>query len=141
MNIQISPFKIELYQKVMNLWQQCEGVGLGDSDTKENIELFLQRNPKMSFIVEKDNELIGVILGGHDGRRGYIHHLAVLPSHRRQGAGRLLVEACLNSLKENGILKCHIFMFNNNDNGKRFWESTGWTYRTDISLFSKYIKN
>lgn len=139
MSITLSLFTIESYDKVLALWKQCDGVGLGESDSKENIRRYLGRNPGMSFIAEKDNELVGAVLAGHDGRRGYIHHLAVLPKKRRKGIGRLLVSNCLEKLKDNGILKCHIFMFYTNDDGKEFWKSAGWTLRNDISVVSKFI--
>ena len=140
MEIKISNFTIESYDRVFNLWKQCEkGVGLGDSDSRENIRLFLERNPGMSLIAELDDVLAGVILAGHDGRRGYLHHLAVSPDYRMQGLGRLLVDACLKRFKDHGILKCHILLFNDNNEGLKFWESIGWTFRDDIGVVSKFI--
>ena len=139
MNINISEFSIESYDRVLSLWKSCEGVGLGDSDSEENILSFLKRNPGMSFVAEKNGELIGAVLAGHDGRRGYIHHLAVSKTHRKQGIGRALVERCLNRIKEAGILKCHMFLFKTNTNGQKFWESVGWSYRNDICVISKFI--
>ncbi|MFC1839611.1 GNAT family N-acetyltransferase [Thermodesulfobacteriota bacterium] len=139
MEIAISNFTLESYERILGLWKKCEGIGLSDSDSKENIKLYLDRNPNMSFIAELNNELIGAVLAGHDGRRGYVHHLAVSPDYRRQGIGRLLVDRCLKKLKESGILKCHILMFNNNNVGLQFWESIGWFYRDDICIVSKYI--
>jgi ribosomal protein S18 acetylase RimI-like enzyme len=100
MEIIISKFTIESYDRVLNLWEQCEGIGLSNSDSKENIQLYLNRNPGMSFIAELGNQLVGAILAGHDGRRGYIHHLAVLPNYRRQGIGSLMVKNSLNKLKD-----------------------------------------
>lgn len=114
MEITISKFGIESYESVLNLWMQCEGIGLSDSDSKENIQSYLNRNPGMSFIAVIDNKIVGAVLAGHDGRRGYIHHLAVLPNHRRQGIGGLLLKNSLSKLKDSGILKCHILLFNNN---------------------------
>ena len=88
MNIAISPFTIELYDSVLALWQKCEGVGLSDADSREGIQSYLDRNPWMSFVATVDGSVVGAILAGHDGRRGYIHHLAVHPDHRRQGLAR-----------------------------------------------------
>jgi ribosomal protein S18 acetylase RimI-like enzyme len=139
MEITISNFTIESYDLVLDLWKQCEGIGLGDSDSKENIQIYLDRNPGMSFIAEIDNELVGAVLAGHDGRRGYIHHLAVSPERHRQGIGRLLVNRCIKALKVSGILKCHILLFKNNSIGLKFWESVGWSYRNDICVISKFI--
>ena len=139
METTISKFTIESYERVFALWKQCDGVGLGDSDSKENIQLFLNRNPGTSFVAELNKQLVGAVLGGHDGRRGYIHHLAVSPKYRRQGIGKLLINKCLGELKDRGILKCHILMFNNNKTALKFWESIGWFYRDDICIISKFV--
>src|SRR5215471_3680247 len=106
--------KIELmslddYDEVIALWQSAEGVGLGESDTRDAIAAYLKRNPGMSFVARHEGELAGAVLCGHDGRRGYLHHLAVAPPHRRNGLGRKLVAKCLAELKRRGILKCNIF--------------------------------
>lgn len=139
MKIRISDFKIDSYERAIALWKRCEGVGLSDADSKENIGLCLDRNPGMSFIAEIDNEIVGVVLAGHDGRRGYLHHLAVSPDFRRKGIGSLLVKNSLSKLKDQGILKCHIMLFNNNSAGLEFWESIGWSYRDDICIMSKTV--
>ena len=92
---------VDLLNMLLAEWNQCgEGVGLSDSDSKENIQLYLNRNPGLSLIAEQENELVGAILAGHDGRRGYLHHLAVSPDYRRQGIGKLLVNSCLKKLKQ-----------------------------------------
>jgi len=93
----------------------------------------------MSFIAQAHGRPVGAVLAGHDGRRGYIHHCAVHPNCRRQGIGRQLVNRCLDALKDAGIQKCHIFIFNSNDDGIAFWKSMGWTTRTDISVLSRTI--
>ena len=140
MNINISPFTIELYDSVLALWQQCEGVGLSDADSRESIQAYLGRNPGMSFVAMSDGKVVGVVLAGHDGRRGYIHHVAVRPDYRRQGLGRQLVDHCLDVLADAGIQKCHIFIFKTNAGGIAFWESVGWTPRADIGVISKNIE-
>ena len=140
MNTEITTFKIDSYGDVISLWQQCEGVGLSDADSRENILAYLNRNPGMSFIAATDCKVVGVILAGHDGRRGYIHHLAVHPSCRRQGLGRKLVDRCQQELMAAGIQKCHIFIFNDNVGGIEFWKRIGWIHRSDISVISKSIE-
>ena len=141
MNTQISPFSIDSYEDVLVLWQQCEGVGLSDADSRESVETYLNRNPGMSFVATGDGKVVGAILAGHDGRRGYIHHLAVHPSCRRQGLGRQLVDRAIAVLASAGIQKAHIFIFNSNADGITFWQSVGWTPRSDISIISKTIKS
>jgi N-acetylglutamate synthase len=139
MKIRILEFGIDSYEKAIALWRRCEGVGLSDADLEGNIKLYLDRNPGMSFVAEINNEIVGVVLAGHDGRRGYLHHLAVSPDMRRKGIGSLLVKSSLDKLKGQGILKCHIMLFNNNRAGLKFWESIGWAYRNDICIMSKTV--
>lgn len=124
------------YDRVIALWSVTEGMGLNESDTREAIAAFLTRNAGLSRLAEDaaTGELLGALLCGHDGRRGYLHHLAVARSRRRRGIGRALVEACLEGLRAQGIPKCNLFLFANNEEGRRFWEHTGWKARVDLVM-------
>ena len=133
------PLTIARYESVYALWDRCPGVGLSSADDRENIAAYLDRNPGMSFIALAGTEVVGVILGGHDGRRGYIHHLAVDETVRRRGIGKQLVKNCLNTLEEAGIQKCHLFIFHENEKGTAFWEANGWTLRQEIRVMSKHL--
>ncbi len=139
MSITFNKFTIEAYAQVFSLWQRCEGIGLSQADSQGNIQHYLERNPGLSRIARNGNAVVGTILCGHDGRRGYVHHLAVSPEFRRQGIGRRLVEDSLGALKAVGIEKCHLFIFSDNIDGRRFWQHIGWTFRTDIAVISKII--
>ncbi len=138
-NVSILPFTTEDHAEVYALWRKCEGVGLSSADSQTSIAAYLARNPGMSFIARGNEVVVGAILGGHDGRRGYIHHLAVHENYRRQGIASLLVEQCLSRLQEEGIQKCHLMIFHRNQTGIRFWQSIGWTFRQDIRIMSTYI--
>jgi ribosomal protein S18 acetylase RimI-like enzyme len=140
MKIAIVPFTIAAYDDVLSLWQQCEGIGLSAADSKEAIQTYLDRNPGMSFMATADGAVVGAVLCGHDGRRGYIHHLGVDHRHRRRGVGRQLVERCLDALRRAGIQKAHMFIFHDNRNGIAFWKAAGWTPRRDIGVYSKNIE-
>ncbi|MBC8015504.1 MAG: GNAT family N-acetyltransferase [Sporomusaceae bacterium] len=137
--ITIRKMKIEDYEKVIKLWTSVEGVALSDADEKEEISLFLNRNSGLSFVAEGDDKVIGAILCGHDGRRGYLHHLAVDAQYRGNKIGRNLVEHCLIKLKEEGIRKCHLFVFANNQQGMNFWSHIGFHKREDINIFSMNV--
>jgi len=127
-------FRIEDFDAVIALWRRTEGVGLNESDTRRAITAFLRRNPRLSFVAEKDGQIIGAVLCGHDGRRGYLHHLAVSKRHRRRGIGQRLVNTCLAKLRKAGIQKCNIFIFANNAAGMKFWAHNGWSLRTELRL-------
>jgi N-acetylglutamate synthase len=138
MEFTIQEMRIEHYKTVMSLWQAAEGVGLSQTDSREGIARFLARNPGLSFVAYAGETLAGAILSGHDGRRGYIHHLAVQPVYRRQGLGRILVEQCLTALAQAGIDKLHIFVFKQNEAAVQFWQRTGWTERVELLMMSRY---
>ena len=141
MNYTLKPFRIDSYDDVLALWQQSEGLGLSGADSRESIHSYLERNPGMSFVaLSTEGTVTGAILCGHDGRRGYIHHLSVHQNFRRKGIASTLVHTCMHKLKNIGIQKCHIFIFNDNVSGIEFWESIGWVQREDISVISKNIK-
>ncbi|WP_291573789.1 GNAT family N-acetyltransferase [Clostridium sp. UBA4548] len=124
---------IEDYEKVYDLWTNTKDMGMRSlDDSYEGIERFLKRNPTTSFVAEKDNEVVGVILCGHDGRRGYIYHTAVNADYRRKGLGETLVNAALEALKKEGINKAALVVFSTNDVGNRFWESIGFEKREDL---------
>lgn len=138
--VTIRPMIIQDYAAVLALWLACEGIGLSDADSPENINHYLERNPGHSLVAKVEDQIVGAALCGHDGRRGYIHHLAVHPKCRRQGIGQELVIHCLSALRQAGIQKCHLFVFGENRNGRTFWQDFGWTERTELVLMSKSTK-
>ncbi len=131
---------IEDYKKVYELWINTPGMGLNNlDDSREGIEKYLKRNPLTNFVAEEDNRIIGVILSGHDGRRGYIYHTTVLPQYRKQGIGRKLVEHAMQALKEEGINKTALVAFSRNEKGNAFWEKMGFTERHDLVYRNKTV--
>lgn len=125
------------YDKVRRLWEKTEGVGLSSTDSRENIEKFLERNPGLSYVSIIDDKVAGAILCGHDGRRGYIHHLAVDEAYRGMNIGTKLTSECLEALRKIKIDKCHLFVFEGNDVGNAFWCGTGWQKREDLLVYSR----
>jgi ribosomal protein S18 acetylase RimI-like enzyme len=128
------------YDDALALWKSTEGIGLSDADSRPNVEAFLLQNPGLSFVARSGSALAGAVLCGNDGRRGYLHHLAVAPEMRRGGIGRRLVELCLEGLSRRGIRKCHIFVKADNEEGKRFWQRVGWTERIDLLVMSRDVR-
>jgi len=136
--IHIRPLRIGDYGKVYALWKAAgEGVGLGESDSREAIRRYLRRNRGMSLVAASGSRVVGVVLCGHDGRRGYLHHLAVAGKWRRRGVGRRLVTACLERLGSEDIPKCNLFLYASNAEGRAFWRSQGWTVRSDLRLVQR----
>ncbi len=125
------------YDAVLALWQQSEGVGLTPSDSREAVHAFLDRNPGLSLVVRHHDRVVSAVLCGHDGRRGYLYHLAVAAEYRHQGLGRLIVDACLSRLAACGIQKATIFVYRHNDIGSRFWRKVGWKDHTDLVVLQR----
>jgi len=138
----ISVFDTEHIQPALELWQGSEHIGLNAKDDNPiSMAAFLHRNPGLSFVALEANRLVGAALCGHDGRRGYIYHLAVDASHRRSNLGSSLLNQCLDGLRSLGITKCHAFVFRNNPYAELFWQPQGWERRDDLLVFSRFLSS
>lgn len=136
----IRKMTINDYEDVYALWMSCKGMGLNNlDDSREGIDSFLRRNPETCFVAVDDDEVVGVIISGHDGRRGYVYHTAVHPDYRRQGIGHDLVVHAMSALKKEGINKVAMLVFARNETGNAFWETEGFTSRTDIIYRNKEL--
>ena len=136
-SLQIREMVAADYPALRELWESSEGIGLSDADSEAGFEQFLARNRGLSVVAVDGDRMVGGALCGHDGRRGYIHHLAVSLSHRRRGIARALVTRCLSTLDAEGIQKCHVFVLDENTAGSAFWEASGWAERVELAVFSR----
>jgi Acetyltransferases len=140
--MQIREMQICDYQEVYALWENTSGMGLNDiDDSQSGIEKYLLRNPTTCFIAEEKGSIIGSILSGHDGRRGFIYHTAVSVSQRGRGVGSTLVNHVMEALKKEGINKVALVTFSNNLKGNTFWENRGFLIRNDLNYRNKVINN
>ena len=138
--MQIRKMTIDDYEGVYELWNNTSGMGMRSvDDSKEGIEKYLKRNPETCFVTEVENKIIGVILSGYDGRRGYIYHTAVSNTVRKQGIGKRLVNIAIEALKEQGINKVSLVAFRTNELGNSFWESQGFEERNDLVYRNKSL--
>jgi len=122
------------FDAVMDLWNSSPGVRA--QETRPELDRILARNPGLSCVASTGEQLAAAVLCCHDGRRGYLYHLAVAPAFQRQGLAKRLVERCLAGLKAAGILRCTIFLIADNAAGELFWRQTGWRERTDLKPFA-----
>lgn len=137
----IQPMTIANYDQLRALWLATPGMGLNDlDDSREGIAKYLDRNPRTSFVATENGfDVIGAIMAGHDGRRGYIHHTCVRADRQGEGIGRALVEAALDALKAEGINKAALVAFHRNEKGNAFWEKMGFTTREDLTYRNKAL--
>lgn len=136
MTFDIREMTITDYDEALALWNATEGIGLSRADERDAIDSYLRRNPGTSFIALVGEKLVGTVLAGHDGRRGFLHHLAVNAAYRRMGIGRALAERSLKALKQQGIDKSHLFVFDLNHSGREFWRNIGWYERPELVIMS-----
>lgn len=138
----IRKMTINDYEEVYQLWANTSGMGMRSiDDSKKGIEKYLNRNPETCFVAEAENKIIGIILSGHDGRRGFIYHTAVCDTVRKQGIGTSLVKAAMEALKEEGINKVALVAFGTNSLGNSFWKSQGFNAREDLVYRNKSLNN
>lgn len=126
----------EDYVKVKKLWMSIKGFAIRSiDDSSDGVEKFLKRNPGFSVVCEYNDEIIGAILCGHDGRRGCLYHVCVKEEYRMHGIGKQMVVYCMEALKAEGINKVSLIAFSTNDIGNAFWKQIGWTKREDLNYY------
>jgi N-acetylglutamate synthase len=125
-NIKTRQFSISDYDAALELWQRVEGLEIAEGDDREGVAHFLARNPELSRVATEGDAIVGIALCGHDGRRGYIYHLAVDPAYQTRGLGKRLMNECLDGLRRAGLRRALILVANDNPRGRKFWLRCGW---------------
>lgn len=124
--VTIRQFALDDYDRAVALWSAVEGVEICEGDSREDIAEYLKRNPGLSRIAEANGTIVGAALCGHDGRRGWIYHLAVAQEFRGQGVGKLLLDDCERGLRNAGLKRSIILVAADNPAGHQFWLRNGW---------------
>ena len=126
------------YPKLQLLWHAAGGgLQLRDTDTPQALARFLRRNPASSFVACAGTRLVGGVLAGHDGWRGYLYHLAVKPDCREKGLGARLVNAAVEAISGEGIPKIHSLVKHDNLIAQQFWEACGFVQRDELLVYSR----
>lgn len=140
MEYKIRPITIDDYDAIFELWNSTEQSRRALNpidDSREGIDRYLKRNPNTCFAAVDQDRLIGVILSGHDGRRGIIHHLCIHPDYRRMGIASHLVSSAEEALQKEDIQKIFCLVFTDNDQANAFWRSRGYTARSNLYYRNK----
>lgn len=128
----------EDYERVLALWQGIEsGMHVGRSDTPGEIQKKIQRDPDLFLVAEADGRLIGTVIGGFDGRRGMIYHLAVEKNFRGRGIGGMLLSEVEKRLQARGCLKCIMHVLDDNEEAMQFYRNKGWRHAVEDVVFVK----
>lgn len=139
-SISIRPFRFpEDYETVLALWQNAgEGIGIGVSDQPEEIEKKVRLAPDLFLLAESGSRIVGTVIGGYDGRRGMLYHLAVDSEFRGQGIGTLLMDEIEARLKAKGCRKAYLLVKQGNS-AAEMYEKRGWNEMTNVRLFGKNL--
>lgn len=125
------------YPAVRALWESAgPGIQLRRSDEPQEIEKKLQRDPDLFLVAEKDGRIVGAVLGGFDGRRGLVYHLAVASAFRRHGVGKLLMNELEARLRARGCIRAYLLVTPDNETAMRFYEDNGWE-EMDLRIYGK----
>ena len=140
-SIRIREFRFPAdYEPVYELWKSIEkGVHVGRSDTLVEIEKKIARDPDLFLVAESDGTIIGSVIGGYDGRRGLIYHLAVAASFRGKGIGSCLMDEVESRLRARGCLKCYLMVIEGNREAEKYYQQRGWQHMDTVRLYGKEL--
>ena len=126
------------YPPTLKLWENTEvGIHVGRSDSPEEIQKKLNRDPDLFLVAELNEQIIGSVIGGYDGRRGMIYHLAVHKTVRGQGVGAMLMNEIEKRLQAKGCVKCYLLVLADNENAIQFYENRDWHEMKEVRIFGK----
>jgi len=133
--MKIEKFKIEYYDEVVELWRKA-GIEIVSSDTIDEVTRVLNRNPDLFLIGKLHEKVISVVIGAFDGRRGYVHHLAVDPDYQKMGFGKTIMDALIEQFRTKNIQKVHLFIEKSKKSVVKFYSNLGWDVREDLIMMS-----
>lgn len=133
--MKIQTFSMVFYDEVIQLWRNA-GLGVSSSDSKGEVEKMLNRNPDLFLIGTLKDKVVAVVMGAFDGRRGYVHHLAIDPTYQRQGYGTKIITKLNETFRQKGIHKIHLFIEKHNKEVIDFYKNLGWEIREDLIMMS-----
>lgn len=133
MNIEL--FNMRYYQEIIDLWKRS-GIEVSSSDTKDEIAIILKRNPDLFLIGKKNEKVIAVVMGAFDGRRGYVHHLAIDPDYQKKRYGKMMMDELIERFRKKKVHKVHLFIEKHNKEVVDFYKKLGWDIRDDLIMMS-----
>ncbi len=129
---------IEDYKQINSLWKSDINIGYSESDTYSKINEFLLRNPHQSFVACDGKKIVGTVLVGHDGRKGIINHLYVIPEYRNRHIAKELLKMAEQCLEKNHIYNSYVFVKKNNL-AKEFWLKEKYVEQVDFVVLKKKL--
>ncbi len=139
--MQLRVMTIQDYDEVLKLWKSIDGFYIREiDDSYMGIKKFLTKNPKTNVVAINNNEIIGSILCGYDGRCAYFYHVCVKKEHRHKKIGKNMVDFVMKALKDEGATHINLVAFKENGIGNLFWHDIGWSLKDKLNLY-EFILN
>ncbi len=133
--LKIELFTLRYYHDIIDLWKRS-GIEVGSSDTKDEIAKILKRNPDLFLIGKEDGKVVAVVIGAFDGRRGYVHHLAIDPNYQKKGYGKMMMDELIERFCKEKVHKVHLFIEKHNKEVVDFYKKLRWNIREDLIMMS-----
>jgi ribosomal protein S18 acetylase RimI-like enzyme len=137
---QIHEFQIGNYEAILSLWKEA-GLIIRPGDDLAGVQRKLQRDPDLFLVAREREEIVGCVMGGWDGRRGWIYHLAVKASHRRRGIAKALMQELETRLIQKGARKVNAQVYRSNSASLRFFDECGYEANPDLVMIGKALGN
>jgi len=138
--VQIHEFQINDYNVVFELWKEA-GLVIRPGDDMNGVRMKLLRDPDLFLLARLEGEIVGCVIGGWDGRRGWVYHLAVKPSYQRQGIATALLSEVEKRLGEKGAKKINGQIYQSNTKSLKFFKARGYETHLDLVMVGKHLKN
>jgi ribosomal protein S18 acetylase RimI-like enzyme len=130
----------EDYPEVRHLWENAgPGIQLRQSDEAEEIEKKVRHDPDLFLVAVSDGKIVGTVIGGFDGRRGLIYHLAVTGELREEGIGSMLMQEVEQRMKNKGCIRSYLLVTRDNEYAMRFYEKLGWALMDNVFIYGKEL--
>ena len=133
--LKIELFTMRYYHDIIDLWKRS-GIEVSSSDTRDEITKMLKRNSNLFLIGKEDGKVIAVVMGGFDGRRGYVHHLAIDPDYQKKNYGKMMMDELIEKFRKKKVHKVHLFIEKHNKEVIDFYRKLGWEVRDDLIMMS-----
>ncbi len=133
--MKIELFTMRYYHDIINLWKRS-GIEVSSSDTQDEIAKILKRNPDLFLIGKEDENVVAVGIGAFDGRRGYVHHLAIDPDYQKKKYGKMMMDDLIERFRKKKVHKVHLFIEKHNEEVVDFYKKLGWDIRDDLIMMS-----
>ena len=138
LNVDIRNFQMRDYDRVVSLRKKA-GLEIRPGDERAQIRRKLERDPELFLVAEENGLLVGTVLGSWDGRRGWIHHLAIRPNKQRSGLGTMIISELERRMRKKGVLKVNAIVYRTNKKSINFFKKNGYEHHEEDLFFGKLL--